>query len=141
MVNLEALLPLLDASSILISGVFLLAGFYFIRRGRQVQRHRRSMLTATVFAAVFLAVYVVRWALFGAKSFAGTGWLRLTYLGILSTHMLLAMAVAPLALVTLYLALNRDFRRHRRIARITFPTWLYVAATGWVIYWMLYHLV
>lgn len=140
MIDLEALLPLLNAGSILISGILLLAGFYFIRRGRQIRRHRRAMLAATVFAGLFLTVYVTRWILFDNKSFAGTGWLRLTYLGILGSHMLLAIAVAPLALVTLYLGLSRDFRRHRRLARITFPTWLYVAATGWIIYWMLYHL-
>lgn len=140
MVDLETVLPLLNAGAILISGFLLLVGFYFIRHGRQIRRHRRAMISATVFAGLFLVIYITRWALFDTKSFAGTGWLRMTYLGILGSHMLLAMAVAPLALATLYLGLRSDYRRHRRLARITFPTWLYVAATGWIIYWMLYHL-
>jgi uncharacterized membrane protein YozB (DUF420 family) len=55
--------------------------------------------------------------------------------------MLLAALVGPMALVTLYLGLKKNFRRHRRIARITLPTWLYVVITGWIIYWMLYHMV
>ncbi|MFQ5593859.1 MAG: DUF420 domain-containing protein, partial [Anaerolineae bacterium] len=81
-----------------------------------------------------------RTALFGGKLFTGSGWVRTAYLGILGSHMVLAALVGPMALVTLYLALKQDFSRHRRIARITLPTWLYVAATGWIVYWMLYHM-
>ncbi len=140
MTELEKILPVLNAGLILISGVFLLAGFYFIRRRRHITYHKRSMITATVFAALFLIVYITRAALFGGKLFAGSGWVRMVYLGILGSHMVLAALVGPMALVTLYLAFQGDFRRHRRIARITLPTWLYVAITGWIIYWMLYHL-
>ncbi len=140
MMQLEPILPVLNASLILISGVFLLVGFYFIRRRRHVQYHKRSMITATIFAALFLVVYVTRALLFGGKLFDGSGWIRALYLGILGSHMVLAAVVGPMALVTLYLALKKDFRRHRRIARITLPTWLYVAITGWIVYWMLYHL-
>lgn len=97
-----------------------------------------SMITATVFAALFLIVYVMRALLLGATPFQGAGWVRTLYLVILGSHMVLATAVAPLALITLYRAWRRDFRRHRRIARVTLPTWLYVVVTGWLVYWMLY---
>ena len=140
MSELETILPVMNAGLILTSGVFLLIGFYFIRRQRNIRNHRRSMITATIFAALFLVVYVSRTLLFGGKLFAGSGWIRIAYLGILGSHTVLAALVGPMALVTLYLALKQDFRRHRRIARITLPTWLYVAATGWIVYWMLYHM-
>jgi putative membrane protein len=98
------------------------------------------MLTGTAFAALFLALYVIRAILFQTKRFAGHGIVRTVYLTILASHTLLAIAVAPLALITLFLAFRGDFARHRRIARVTLPIWLYVAATGWIIYWMLYHI-
>jgi putative membrane protein len=96
------------------------------------------MLTATVFAGLFLIVYVTRAFLFETKFFAGDGWLRVLYLTILISHTILAILVGPFALVTLRRAFKGDFIRHRQIARITFPMWLYVASTGWVIYAMLH---
>lgn len=140
MTELAQVLPVVNAGLILTSGVFLLLGFYFIRARRNVRNHRRSMITATTFAALFLVVYVTRTLLFGGKLFGGSGLMRLLYLGILGSHMVLAALVGPMALVTLYLALKGDFSRHRRIARLTLPTWLYVAVTGWLVYWMLYHM-
>lgn len=138
--RLEVVLPVLNASLILISGVCLLVGFYFIRVRRHIKHHKRSMIAATLFAALFLIVYVTRTVLFGGKLFAGSGWGRIVYLGVLGSHSVLAVLVGPMALVTLYRAFNRDFGRHRRIARLTLPTWLYVAVTGWIVYWMLYHM-
>lgn len=140
MENLEQILPVVNTSLIVISGVFLLAGYYFIRVRRAVKYHKASMITATVFAALFLIVYVTRALLFGGKLFAGSGWIRTLYLGILGSHTILATLVGPMALFTLYLAFSRNFRRHRRIARVTLPAWLYVSVTGWIIYWMLYHM-
>lgn len=140
MITLENILPLLNASLILVSGMFLLIGFYFIRSRRHIAYHKRSMITATVFAALFLVVYVIRAALFGGTPFGRSGWIRALYLGILGSHMVLAILVGPMALATLYLAFQENFRRHRRIARITLPTWLYVAITGWIVYWMLHHM-
>ncbi len=128
---------LANTSLIVISGVFLVVGYVLIRR-RQVRWHHRSMTTATVFAALFLVVYVTRYALYQPRVFAGSGAERGVYLGILGTHTAIAIAVGPLALLTLRRALRGDFRRHRRIARVTLPLWLYVVATGWVIYWVLY---
>jgi putative membrane protein len=139
MSTVETWIPLLNTSLIVISGFFLLLGYGFIRR-RQVIPHRRSMLTATVFAALFLVVYVTRALLFETKLFAGEGWVRVVYLGILISHTILAMAVGPFVLITLYRALRGQFARHKQIARITFPMWLYVVATGWIIYLMLHSL-
>ena len=128
---------LLNTSLIVISGVFLLIGYYFIRQ-RNIELHKRSMLTATVFAALFLVVYVSRALLFETRLFAGEGLVRAVYLFILVTHTILAILVGPFALVTLRRALRGEFPKHRRIARITFPMWLYVVVTGWIIYWMLH---
>jgi putative membrane protein len=139
MSTVETWIPLLNTSLIVISGFFLLLGYGFIRR-KQVIPHRRSMLTATVFAALFLVVYVTRALLFETKLFAGEGWVRVVYLGILISHTILAMAVGPFVLITLYRALRGQFARHKQIARITFPMWLYVVATGWIIYLMLHSL-
>ncbi|HET7036407.1 MAG TPA: DUF420 domain-containing protein [Thermomicrobiaceae bacterium] len=132
-------LPLIDTGLILISGVALLIGYRFIRRG-QIQYHKWSMLTATSFAALFLIVYLLRSALYGSKLFAGHGAMRVVYLTILTTHTILATAIVPLVLVVLYRALTRQFPRHKRLARVALPIWLYVAVTGWVIYMMLYQL-
>ena len=135
----ETWLPLFNAVLIGVSGIFLLTGFYFIRR-KQVAYHQRCMITATVFAALFLIVYVTRALLFETKLFASEGIVRAAYLGILGSHMVLAVVVGPLVLVTIALALRRSFPRHRRLARITLPMWLYVVATGWIIYLMLHYL-
>jgi putative membrane protein len=130
---------LLNTSLIVISGVFLLLGYYFIRQ-RQIEFHKRSMLTATTFAALFLVVYVSRALLFETKAFAGEGLVRAVYLAILISHTILATLVGPFALVTLRRALRGEYSKHRQIARVTFPMWLYVVVTGWIIYWMLHTL-
>lgn len=134
-----AWLPMLNTALIVVSGIFLALGYAFIRRKR-VQPHRRCMLTATVFAALFLVVYVTRALLFETKLFAGEGLVRTIYLIILVSHLILAIAVGPMVLVTLSRALRGDFVRHRRLARVTAPIWAYVVVTGWVIYMMLYRM-
>jgi len=96
------------------------------------------MLTATLFAALFLVVYVTRALVFETQVFAGEGWVRTAYLAILISHTILAILVGPFALVTLRRALRGDYAKHRRIARITLPMWLYVVVTGWLVYWMLH---
>jgi uncharacterized membrane protein YozB (DUF420 family) len=85
-------------------------------------------------------VYVTRWAMFGSKSFEGDGLSRVIYFGILVTHVIIAILVAPLAFITLRRALGGRFTQHRQIARITLPLWVYTAVTGWAVYWMLYYL-
>jgi putative membrane protein len=134
-----AWLPALNTGLIMVSGLFLAIGYAFIRR-RRIEPHRRCMLTATVFAALFLVVYVTRALLFETKFFAGEGLVRALYLVILVSHTILAIAVGPMVLTTLYRAFRGDFVRHRRLARLTAPIWAYVVVTGWVIYMMLYRL-
>jgi len=132
-------LTVLSTACIVLSGTSLLLGWYFIRARRAVAAHRNTMLAATSLAGLFLVFYVLRWSLYGSKPFAGTGGWRAIYLTTLLPHIVLAMALGPLALRLLYLALRkRDFAAHRRLARITLPLWLYVAASGWLIYYLLY---
>ena len=126
-----------NTSLIVVSGTFLILGYVFIRKA-MVQAHRRSMITATVFAALFLVVYVARSAIFPSKHFEGTGAAYLVYLGILVPHMIAAIIVGPLALIAIARALRGNFRGHRQITRFAFPIWAFAAATGWVIYAMLY---
>ena len=132
-------LTVLSTSCIVLSGASLLLGWYFIRARRAITAHRNSMLAAAALAALFLVFYVTRWAMYGSKPFDGTeGW-RLVYFTTLVPHIIAAIALVPLALRLLYLALRkRDFAAHRRLARVTLPVWLYVAASGWLIYYLLY---
>lgn len=134
--TLDWLAPL-NTALILVSGIAVVAGYVCIRV-RRVNWHRNFMLAAAVLAGLFLVVYGIRWALLGSKPFGGTGWVRTAYLAVLTSHVVLATALAPLVLVTLHRALGGRFDAHRRIARRTLPVWLYVAASGWLVYWMLY---
>ncbi|MDI3269378.1 MAG: DUF420 domain-containing protein [Bacillota bacterium] len=126
-----------DTAAIVLSGLSLLVGRIFIAY-KKVSWHRFFMITATVFAALFLILYLIRTALLGSTAFPYEGTIRILYLTILITHMVAATAVAPLALITLYRAHRGQFQRHKKIAHITFPTWLYTAVTGWLIYYFLY---
>lgn len=132
-------LTLLSTTFIVLSGLSLLVGWYFIRFRKNQILHRNFMLGATVFAALFLVAYLTRTFQYGSKPFGGTGGWKLLYLATLFPHIVLAMVVGPLALWLLYLALRkRDFATHRRVGRVTVPIWIYVAASGWLIYFMLY---
>jgi putative membrane protein len=133
----EVWLPALNAALIVISGICLVIGYVCIR-SRKVVWHRRSMLTASVFAALFLIVYVTRSVWLGSKIYPGEGVSRGVYLAILISHTIIATIVAPLAFVTLRRALAGRFGPHRKIARITLPMWIYTALTGWLVYMLLY---
>jgi uncharacterized membrane protein YozB (DUF420 family) len=132
-------LPALNATLNGTAALFLLAGYAFIRR-RQIGAHRACMLSAFAASALFLVSYVVYHANAGSKPFPGTGPARVAYFVILITHVVLAAAIVPMAIVTLSRALRERFDRHVRIARWTLPVWLYVSVTGVVIYVMLYRL-
>jgi uncharacterized membrane protein YozB (DUF420 family) len=132
-------LPALNATLNAVAVLFLAAGYVFIRR-RQIGAHRACMLSACAASALFLVSYVIYHANAGSKPFPGTGPIRTVYFVILATHVVLAAAIVPMALVTLTRALRERFDRHKRIARWTLPIWLYVSVTGVVIYWMLYQL-
>ncbi len=130
-------LPALNAALNATATVLLVTGWLLIRR-RKIDAHRRAMLSAFTCSVLFLVSYLVYHVQAGSVRFPGQGAARAIYLSILLTHTLLAAAVPVLATITLVRALARRFDRHRRIARWTLPIWLYVSATGVVIYWMLY---
>jgi putative membrane protein len=136
---IESWLPALNAALIVVSGVFLVLGYGFIR-ARRVTWHKRSMLVAAVFAALFLVVYVTRAALLPTKFFPGEGLIRTVYFVLLISHTIVAILVGPFALITLRRAFSGRFAKHREIARVTLPMWVYTAVTGWLVYVMLYHL-
>ena len=132
-------LPALNASLNAISTVFLSVGWVLIRQ-RRIAAHRLCMLGAFATSALFLISYVIYHANVGSVPYQGQGAIRMVYFAILITHVILAAAILPLALVTLSRALARRFDRHRKIARWTLPIWLYVSVTGVVIYVMLYQI-
>lgn len=126
---------LLNASS----GLLLLIGHRFIRKGNR-QAHKKCMISALGVSVLFLISYLIYHYHHGATPFTGEGVVRPIYFSILISHTLLAMTVVPLALITLSRGLKEKFDKHVKIARWTYPIWLYVSVTGVVIYIMLYHL-
>jgi uncharacterized membrane protein YozB (DUF420 family) len=130
-------LPAVNASLNAAAGILLIAGFILIR-ARKVELHRRVMLAAFATSALFLVCYVVYHAQVGSVRFTRSGVVRPLYFSILITHVVLAAAVLPLAIVTLSRALQSRFPRHRAIARWTLPIWLYVSVTGVLVYVLLY---
>jgi uncharacterized membrane protein YozB (DUF420 family) len=132
-----SVLPTVNATLNGIAGVFLLAGFASIRAGR-IPLHRAFMLAAVVTSALFLVSYLTYHFQAPVTPFQGRGAERAVYFTILVTHIVLAAAVVPLALLTLYRALRGRFEAHRRLARWTLPIWLYVSVTGVLVYLMLY---
>jgi uncharacterized membrane protein YozB (DUF420 family) len=132
-------LPALNATLNAISATFLTIGYVFIRRG-DMRRHRACMIAALVSSALFLTSYLVYHAEVGSVPFQGQGTSRIVYFVILFTHIVLAAAILPLALITVTRAFRGRFDRHRRIARWTLPIWMYVSVTGVLIYLMVYRL-
>ncbi len=132
-------LPIVNASLNSLSAVLLTAGFVFIRRGRQTA-HRNCMLGAVVTSTLFLVSYLVYHYQAGRTVFKDPTWFRPIYLAILLTHTVLAAVIVPLVMVTLFRALRGHFDRHKRIARWTWPVWMYVSVTGVVIYLLLYQI-
>lgn len=132
-------LPTVNATLNTISTVLLIIGFLMIRR-RKIVAHRNCMIAAFVVSGLFLTSYLIYHYHAGSTPFEGSGWIRFVYFSVLIPHIILAAAILPLALTTLYFALRKRFTIHRRIARWTLPIWLYVSVTGIIVYWMLYHL-
>jgi uncharacterized membrane protein YozB (DUF420 family) len=132
-------LPAVNASLNALSTVLLAIGYLFIRR-RRIEHHRACMIAALVTSSLFLTSYVIYHANVGSVPFGKTGAIRIVYFAILITHVILAAAIVPLVLITVSRALGRRFDKHRRIARVTFPLWMYVSVTGVVIYLMLYQM-
>jgi putative membrane protein len=138
-VSAASWLPSVNATLNATSAVLLCLGWRAIRAGRK-ELHRAFMIAACASSTLFLAGYLTRIALTGTHRFPGDGALRLAYVAVLSSHTVLAVLTLPLVLRTLQLSLTSRFPEHRRIARFTFPVWLYVSATGVAVYVMLYHL-
>jgi len=132
-----SLLPSVNATLNFTAAILLIWGYLLIRR-KQVQTHRKVMLTAFAVSSLFLVCYLVYHSQVGSVPYQKTGALRVIYFSILITHTMLAAAVPPLAIVTLNRGLKARFDKHRRIARWTLPIWLYVSVTGVVVYLMLY---
>lgn len=134
-------LPALDALLNGLSATALLMGFAFIRGPKtwpgRIKAHRAAMLTAFGFSVLFLICYIGNYALHGESHYPGLGMVRAVYLTILVSHILLSMVCLPLVLITFFLALSGRISIHRRVARWTFPIWLYVSVTGVVVYGML----
>ena len=130
-------LPALNASLNALAAVWLVAGYFCIRR-RRIALHRACMIAALASSAAFLTSYVIYHYYTGSRPFPGTGAMRALYLTILFSHVVLAVAIVPLALITLSRALQARFAQHRAIARWTLPLWLYVSVTGVLVYLMLY---
>jgi uncharacterized membrane protein YozB (DUF420 family) len=119
------------------AAVLLLLGFYFITH-RKILAHKICMVSAFLCSAAFLSLYLYFHYHAGVIRFSGQGWIRPVYFTILISHTILATVSLPLILITLTLALRDNFAKHHRIARWTFPIWLYVSLTGVIVYWLLF---
>ena len=133
--DLTHVIASLNAASV----VCLCAGYRFIRMGDR-RRHRWAMISALVISALFLVVYVIYKANSGFARFGGEGLIRPVYFTLLGAHILGAIVIVPLVPATLYRALKGRFAEHRRLARWTWPLWMYVGVSGVVVYIMAVHL-
>jgi putative membrane protein len=131
-----AFLPALNALLNGLSATALLIGFVLIR-ARRIAAHRASMLAAFGFSTLFLVSYILHHALHGDVRYPAHAALRMVYLPLLASHILLAIVALPLILVTFFFALSGRIPMHRAVARWTFPLWLYVSITGVITYAML----
>ena len=139
--TLDEVIPYLPHFQALLNSaatIMLGAGFYFIRQ-RQHARHRNCMITALLISSVFMISYLTYHAAVGYMPFAGQGMIRPIYFTLLASHVILAAAIVPLVLITVYFALRGNFTRHPRIARWTLPLWLYVSVSGVIIYLLGFH--
>lgn len=134
--NQYAFLPALNAILNGCAAVALLIGYTFIRSHR-IRAHRRSMITAFAFSSLFLVSYILHHALHGDVRYPAHAAWRSVYLPLLASHIVLAIVTLPLVLVTFFFSLSGRIPQHRKVARWTFPLWLYVSVTGVITYVML----
>jgi putative membrane protein len=137
--KMQTVLPAINATLNGTSGVLLLIAYVFIRR-RNIGMHKRFMLAACTTSLIFLACYVLNHILrHGVVTrFPGTGWIRPLYFTILVSHTILAITIVPMAILSVRNGLKMRVAQHRRIARWTFPLWMYVSVTGVLVYFFLY---
>jgi len=129
-------LPQLNAVLNSIATIFLFAGYIFIRK-QNIAAHMRMMWSAFLVSALFLISYLIFHYQVGSVGYDGTGWIRPVYFAILISHIILAIVNLPMILLTMYRAIRKDYERHRKIARWTWPIWMYVSVTGVVVYVMM----
>ena len=139
MSDLISYLPHLNACLNGTSAILLLLGYRFIK-AHNVVAHRACQIGALIVSLLFLTSYLTYHYHHGTTRFQGTGLARPVYFTILTSHTILAIVIVPLVALTFYRAFRGDFLRHRRIARITLPLWLYVSITGVIVYLMLYQI-
>lgn len=132
-------LPAVNACLNGASTVLLTLGYIFIKKGRK-DAHRNCMVGAVITSTIFLACYLTYHYFAGRTNFPNPHWFRPIYLVILLTHTILAMVIVPMVLVTVVLALRRKWETHKKIARWTWPIWMYVSVTGVLIYLLLYQI-
>jgi len=132
-------LPIVNALLNTASAVLLLTGHQYLKKGNTAS-HKKLMIAAFITSSLFLVSYITYHSIHGAQYFQGEGWSRPVYFLILGTHTVLAASIVPLAIITLRRGLKSDFMRHRKIAKWTYPIWVYVSVTGVIIYLMLYQL-
>jgi uncharacterized membrane protein YozB (DUF420 family) len=130
-------LPVVNATLNALSGILLLIAYALIR-ARRIEQHRKVMIAAFATSSLFLVCYIVYHAQVGSVRFMRQGFVRPLYFTILITHVTLAATIVPLAIITLSRGLKARYPQHRRIARWTFPIWLYVSVTGVLVYVLLY---
>ncbi|MEQ1922719.1 MAG: DUF420 domain-containing protein [Pyrinomonadaceae bacterium] len=143
--DLLHIFPHLNASLNALSSVFLMVGFYFIMR-RQIHRHRFCMLAASSVSALFLVGYLTHHAIrtyyfgLGPTKFTGEGLIRPIYFTILTSHTILAALIGPFIIITIRRGLKGMYDKHRKLASLVYPIWLYVSLTGVVVYLLLYQI-
>jgi len=130
-------LPAVNATLNAVSGILLVIAYGLIR-ARRIEQHRRVMIAAFLTSSLFLICYVAYHAQVGSVRFTRQGYVRPLYFTILITHVTLAAVVLPMAIITLSRGLTARYPQHRKIARWTFPIWLYVSVTGVLVYALLY---
>ncbi len=132
-------LPAINAFFNSLSTICLILGFYFIKRDNKSEElHKKCMFGALFFSTIFLIGYLIYHYHHGSTKFPDLGWIKTFYLIILIPHIILAAVMVPMILMTVYHALKDNREKHRKIARITYPIWLYVSFTGVLIYLMVY---
>ncbi len=130
-------LPAINAFFNFLSTLSLLFGYYSIRK-KNTEMHKRFMLSALFFSSVFLTGYLFYHYHHGSTKFPNLGWIKTVYLTILIPHIILAAVMVPMIIMTFVYAFQEKWDKHKRLAKVTFPIWLYVSVTGVVIYFMIY---
>jgi putative membrane protein len=131
-------LPTLNASLNALAASLLLSGYISIKKGDQ-QLHKKLMIAALLVSAMFLTSYLIYHYHVPSKKFPDLGWIKTVYLLVLIPHIILAVVMVPMIIKTFWHAYKEQWEAHKKIARITFPIWIYVSLTGVIVYFMLYH--